>query len=115
MTLNKSMETEFFIAIIVTNICFIGVAYLTNENNADMLLAGYNTMSKKEKEAFDLKNYLVFFKKFFINLAIYSSLIFLIFYTAFDESTASIAYFISVLLPMPYMIYKGNKFKTKKK
>ena len=90
-------------------------AYLTNENNADMLLAGYNTMSKQEKEDFDLKNYLVFFKKFFINLAIYSSLIFLIFYTAFDESTASIAYFISVLLPMPYMIYKGNKFKTKKK
>ena len=115
MTLNKIMETEFFIAIIITNICFIGVAYLTNEQNGVILLAGYNTMSKKEKEAFDLKNYLVFFKKFFINLAIYSSLIFLIFYTAFDESTASIAYFISVLLPMPYMIYKGNKFKTKKK
>ena len=109
------MESEMFIAIIITNICFIGCAYMVNENNADMLLAGYNTMSKKEKEAFDLKNYLVFFKKFFINLAIYSSLIFLIFYTAFDESTASIAYFISVLLPMPFMIHKGNKFKTKKK
>ncbi len=59
------METEMFIAIIITNICFVGVAYLTNENNADMLLAGYNTMSKQEKKAFDLKNYLVFFKKFF--------------------------------------------------
>ena len=51
-----------FIAIIITNICFVGVAYLTNENNADMLLAGYNTMSKQEKEDFDLKNYLVFYK-----------------------------------------------------
>ena len=103
-----------FIAIVITNICFIGAAYLTNENNADMFLAGYNTMSKKEKESFDLKNYLIFFKKFFINLAIYSSLIFLMFYIVFDESTASIAYFISVLLPMPYIIYKGNKFKIKK-
>ena len=103
-----------FIAIVITNICFIGVAYLTNENNADMLLAGYNTMSKKEKESFDLKNYLIFFKKFFINLAIYSSLIFLMFYIVLDESTASIAYFISVLLPMPYIIYKGNKFKITK-
>ena len=103
-----------FIAIIITNICFVGVAYLTNENNADMLLAGYNTMSKKEKESFDLKNYLIFFKKFFINLAIYSSLIFLMFYIVLDESTASIAYFISVLLPMPYIIYKGNKFKITK-
>lgn len=108
------METEMFIAIIITNICFIGVAFITNENNADMLLAGYNTMSKKEKESLDLKNYLIFFKKFFINLAIYSSLIFLFFYVAFDELIASYAYFISVLLPMPYIIYKGNKFKIKK-
>ena len=113
-TLNKSMESEMFIAIIITNICFIGVAYMVNENNADMLLAGYNTMSKKEKESFDLKGYLIFFKKFFINLAIYTSLIFLFFYVAFDEVTASYAYFISVLLPMPYIIYKGNKFKIKK-
>ena len=103
-----------FIAIIITNICFIGGAYMVNENNADMLLAGYNTMSKKEKESFDLKGYLIFFKKFFINLAIYTSLIFLFFYVAFDEVIASYAYFISVLLPMPYIIYKGNKFKIKK-
>ena len=113
-TLNKSMESEMIIAIIITNICFIGCAYMVNENNADMLLAGYNTMSKKEKESFDLKGYLIFFKKFFINLAIYTSLIFLFFYVAFDEVTASYAYFISVLLPMPYIIYKGNKFKIKK-
>ena len=113
-TLNKSMESEMIIAIIITNICFIGCAYMVNENNADMLLAGYNTMSKKEKESFDLKGYLIFFKKFFINLAIYTSLIFLFFYVAFDEITASYAYFISVLLPMPYIIYKGNKFKIKK-
>jgi|TARA_B110000259_G_C13743272_1_gene293365 hypothetical protein len=106
---------EMFLCVIICNLTFIGAAYLTNENNADMLLAGYNTMSKKGKEAFDLKNYLVFFKKFFINLAIYTSLIFSIFYIAFDEPIASIAYFISILLPMPYMIYKGNKFKIKKK
>ena len=33
-------------------ILLIGVSYITNENNADVLLAGYNTMSKKEKESF---------------------------------------------------------------
>ena len=57
---------ETLIAVIITIICFIGIAYFTNEENADGLLAGYNTMSKKEKESFDLKNYLIFFKKFFI-------------------------------------------------
>ena len=105
---------ETLIAVIITNICFIGIAYFINEENADGLLAGYNTMSKKEKEFFDLKNYLIFFKKFFINLAIYSSLIYLTLYLFFNDSTASIGYFISILFPMPYIIYKGNKFKNKK-
>jgi hypothetical protein len=105
---------EIFLALIITNICFVGVAFVTNENNADMLLAGYNTMSKKEKESFDLKNYLIFFKKFFINLAIYSSLIYITSYIVFEESIAAVIYFLSILVPLPYMIHKGNKFKTKK-
>ena len=105
---------EMFWGIIICNVTFICAAFIVNENNADMLLAGYNTMSKKEKESFGLKKYLVFFKKFFIKLALYTSLIFLTFYIAFDETTAFIAYFISALLPMPYVIYKGYKFKIKK-
>ena len=103
-----------FIAIIITNSCFIGCAYMVNENNADMLLAGYNTMSKKEKESFDLKNYLIFFKNFFIKLTLYSTIIFLMLFVAFDEITAFIGYLVSVLVPLPYMVYKGNKFKIKK-
>ena len=103
-----------FLALIITNICFVGVAFVTNEENAEHLLSGYNTMSKDEKESFDLKNYLIFFKKFFINLAIYSSLIFITSYLVFEESTASMIYFFSILIPFPYMIYKGNKFKVKK-
>jgi len=71
-------------------------------------------MSKENQESFDIKNYLKFFKKFFINLAIYSSLIYLTFYIAFDEVTASIVYIISILIPLPYMVYKGNKFKIEK-
>ena len=104
-----------FWGIIICNVTFICAAFIINENNADMLLAGYNTMSKKEKESFDLKNYLIFFKKFFINLAIYSSLIFITSYIVFEESTAAMIYFFSILIPLPYMIYKGNKFKIKKK
>ena len=104
---------EIFLGVGICNLTFIGVAYITNENNADVLLAGYNTMSKKEKESFDLNGYPIFFKKFFLNLAIYTSLIFLFFYVAFDEVIAIFTYFISILLPMPYMIYIGNKFKKK--
>ena len=45
---------EIFWGIIICNVTFICAAFIVNENNADMLLAGYNTMSKKEKESFDL-------------------------------------------------------------
>ena len=104
-----------FWGVIICDVTFIICAYMINERNADMLLAGYNTMSKKEKESFDLKNYLIFFRKFFVNLTIYSSLIFLTFFVAFDEISAFIAYLVSVLFPMPFFIYKGlYKFKIKK-
>ena len=39
------------IGFIITNICFLGVAFVTNEDNAEQLLSGYNTMSKKEQES----------------------------------------------------------------
>jgi hypothetical protein len=106
---------EMFWGVIICDVTFIICAYMINEKNADMLLAGYNTMSKKEKESFDLKNYLIFFRKFFVNLTIYSSLIFLTFFVALDEISAFIAYLVSVLVPMPFFIYKGlYKFKIKK-
>ena len=105
---------EMLLGVIICDISFIGIVYGVNQDNAKYLLAGYNTMSKEKQESFDIKNYLKFFKKFFINLAIYSSLIYLIFYIAFDEVTASIVYIISILIPLPYMVYKGNKFKIKK-
>ena len=105
---------EIFIGVIIADICFIGVAFLVNEKNAKYLLSGYNTMSKEEQESFDLKNYIIFFKKFFINLAIYSSLIYLTSYIVFEEASAAIIYCISILVTFPYIIYKGNKFKIKK-
>ena len=104
-----------FWGVIICDVTFIICAYMINEKNADMLLAGYNTMSKKEKESFEFKNYLIFFKNFFIKLTLYSTIIFLILFVAFDEITAFIGYLVSVLIPMPYFIYKGTyKFKIKK-
>ena len=103
-----------FWGVVICDLTFIAVAYITNENNADMLLAGYNTMSKKEKESFDLKNYLIFFKNFYIKLPLYSTIMFLMLFVAFDEITAFVGYLFSVLVPLPYMVYKGNKFKIKK-
>ena len=104
-------NTIFLISVFFCCIVFIIIAYTINEKNAKYLLSGYNTMSKEEQEKFDLKNYLIFFRKFFINLGIYSFLIFILFYSIYDEITATIIWSISVFIPMPYMIYKGYKFK----
>ena len=88
---------EIFWGVVISNLTFIAVAYVINEKNVDVLLAGNNTMSKKEKEFFDLNGCLIFFKKFFLNLGIYTSLIFLFFYAAFGEVIAIFTYFISIL------------------
>ena len=104
-------DTIALISVLFCEIIFFIIAYTINEKNAKYLLSGYNTMSKEEQEKFDLKNFLIFFKKFFINLGIYSFLIFILFYSIYDEITATIIWIICVFIPTPYMIYKGYKFK----
>lgn len=47
---------------------FIGLAFLINEKNAEYLLSGYNTMSKADREQFDIVGYLKIFKRFHIIL-----------------------------------------------
>ena len=59
------------LALIFVNIILLGLAYYLNPKNAKYLLAGYNTMSDKERDNFDLINYLKFFKSFFIKLTFY--------------------------------------------
>ena len=104
-------DTIALISVLFCEMIFVIIAYTINEKNAKYLLSGYNTMSKEDQKKFDLKNYLIFFKKFFLNLSLYSFLIFLLFYVLYDGITASLIWCISIFIPMPYMVYKGNKFK----
>ena len=68
------------IALIFVNIIFLAIAKYINTENAKFFLAGYNTMSEKERNNFDLVSYLKFFKSFFIKLTFYSTLIFAVTY-----------------------------------
>jgi len=58
------MDSPFF-AVLITDIIFIAFALGLNKKNAKYLLSGYNTMSEKERENFDIENYLILFKFFF--------------------------------------------------
>ena len=95
--------------LLVSNLLILLATQLVNEKNADLLLAGYNTMSKKEKEKFNLKEYLIFFKNFFLKLVLYSSLITIISSLFFEEFYVVIIYSTCILLPLPFFIIKSNK------
>lgn len=97
------------VILILTNIFLILITQFVNKNNADLFLSGYNTMSKTEKENFKLEEYLVYSKKFFFQLALYSSLATIISYVLFDELTTTIVYALTICLPLPLFIYRSNK------
>ena len=64
---------EIVIVLILTNLFILLVMRSLNENNAKYLLAGYNTMSKEERENFKIKEYLIYLKKFWNKLLLYNS------------------------------------------
>ena len=105
---------EKFIWIIITNAIFFGIALMVNKDNAKLLLAGYNTMPNKDQEKFDLINFIPFFRKFFINLSIYSSIIYFGCLYFLNFKKAVIFYFIYLLLSFCYFIIMSNSGKFKK-
>ncbi|MAU30933.1 MAG: hypothetical protein CMC36_03375 [Flavobacteriaceae bacterium] len=66
-------------AVIFTSLIISLSGYIVNVKNADVLLADYNTMSKDEKNRFDLINYLKFFRKFMLNVSLYTLFTYYIF------------------------------------
>ena len=96
--------------IIIVNIILIGCAFLINPENAKYLLAGYNTMSEKEKKKFDIISYIKFMRSFFIKISVYSSLLYLVAYLLYDQDTTLIIWTISLIIPWPIFIIKSQNF-----
>lgn len=101
---------EMSIVVIFTGLLFIFISKVINKDNAGLLLAGYNTMSKSQREKFDIDGYLKFFKSFYYKMGIYSALIYFgaIFFV--DQNTAAIIYTISLTIPIAYSVVKGYRF-----
>ncbi len=96
-------------AVIFTSIFIALSGYIVNKKNANVLLAGYNTMSKDEKNRFDLINYLKFFRKFMLSVSLYTAIIYFISIIYFDIETSAIIYAIAICIPWPYFIIISNK------
>ena len=102
------------LTVVGTGLLYVLVAEFINEKNAKTWLSGYNTMSKEAQEKFDLKGYLIFFKLFFYNLGILGTLLYFVLFILTDHKFAIQVWIAAQLLPIPYLIYKGNKYKNKK-
>jgi len=110
----ETADIVLFSAIALTQLTFLGIPYHINESNAKYHLAGYNTLSEEDRENYDLKGYLVFQKKFLTFYSLITAFIFINAYLIFVVSTALIIYVIALLIPLPYFIVQGNKFKPRK-
>lgn len=54
----------------VLSMIFISIGFILNENNSKYYLTGYWNLSEQDREKVDLKNFLIFFKRFHITLGI---------------------------------------------
>jgi hypothetical protein len=102
------------LTVIGTGLVYMFALCFVNENNAKTWLSGYKTMSKAEQEKFDLKGYLGFLKSFFYYLGVYGTLIYFVLLFMTDEQYAIWVWIAIQLLPLPFLIHKGNQFKNKK-
>lgn len=96
--------------IIGVSILFIAIAYGITINNAKYLLSGYNTMSKEEREKFDINHYIPFLKKFHLFLGVSclvigSSLTFII-----NQKVAAIFLATYPIAAYIYFINKSNTY-----
>lgn len=99
--------------IILTGLLFIGMAFILTVNNAEYILAGYNTMSNNEREKFDIEAYVPFFKNFHIKLG--ASIIFFgsVILYFFNERIAIFFVACYPILAYIYFIWAGLKYSSR--
>src|SRR5690606_18293786 len=101
-----------YVVILFIGLAFIGIGYLLTENNASQLLSGYNTMSKKEQQKLNLKDYIPFFRKFHIFLGSSIIIIGLGLEYFFDGKAAAIFITIYSLIAYLFFVWQGSVFWT---
>lgn len=105
------------VAIIIISSLFTGIAFIVTESNAKYLLSGYNTMSEKERENFDIKSFVPYFRKFHLVLGSLLFVFSLLIYFQINSDWAMLFLGTFPIISYVYFIWKSNQFyveKTKK-
>jgi len=104
---------ESLVGVVLTDVIFIALALFINKENSTFLLSGYNTMTAEERAHFDIDNFLKFFKKFFLYLAISSTILYVLLYYWVDQKIALIGYACFLCIMLIGFVIKGNTFTIK--
>ena len=105
-----NLGMSIYIPVIFVSALYYAIGHFINKENAKILLAGYNFMTAEERKKFDIENYLVSFKSFFKNQAIYSFFIFQICYLLFDKKKSAILLWsLYIIITLVYFLVKSKK------
>ncbi|WP_343565387.1 DUF3784 domain-containing protein [Sphingobacterium sp.] len=100
--------------VLILSAIFAIVAFLVTEENADSSLSGYNTLSTAEKQQFNIKGFIPFFKKFHLVLALSYLVTALLLILAISPYWAKIFIVTYPLLAYLFFIWKANSFFIKR-
>jgi hypothetical protein len=92
------------------SLLFVAIGFMVTENNAQYLLAGYNTMSPEERKQFDLKSFIPFFRKFHLFLGISFLAIGLALYYLGSAHAGGIFLGLYPISAYVYFTWKANTF-----
>ena len=92
--------------IIGVSLIFGSLAFILTKDNAQYYLAGYNTMSKEQREQIDIEAYLTMFKQAHITLAISTFLLGVVTLLWFGDRVAALFISIYPLLFYGYFLFK---------
>lgn len=98
------------IPVLILSVIFVGISFIINEDNAKYLLSGYNTMSEDERQLFDIKSYLVFFKKFHLFLGVSFLIIALLLLFFVNPDWCGIFLGTYPILAYIFLVWKSNSF-----
>ena len=90
------------------SLLFIVVSFSLTENNAQYLLAGYNTISEKERKKVDIKSYIPFIRNFHLFLGFSFFVIGILLLYFISESAAGIFLAGYPILAYIYFIWKSK-------
>lgn len=101
---------------IVAAIIFIILGALIKYGKMYFLIAGYNTMSKAEKEKYDIEGIATLFKNVMFGMAFIIIIGYFMAIWIENPKIQDYAFWISMVIGIPYLLFKSNSkdYKIKK-